>query len=175
VRRNKGRVIAASLVLFTLLAGTIGTTLGIVLAKRQEGYVNALAKQLETQPAKSEEWEFPDADRLRASNIGDVFAADYTASKPFEDVWTYYAKKLGFDQKYNSNLTFGSNSFSSDSGRYQIQILNSTNDPGVASARRPTTKSATLIRRGGYGKVTIIISRAKDEEKTYFTLIVEGK
>jgi serine/threonine protein kinase len=175
VRRNKGQVIATSLILFTLVAGLIGTTLGIVLAKRQEGYVNALARQLETQPAKTKEWEFPDAERHRNSNIGDVFAADYASSKPFEDVWIYYAKKLGFEETYNPNLTFGSNSFHSNSGQYQIQILNSTNDPAAASALRPTTKSATLIRRGTDGKVTIIISRAKDEEKTYFTLIVDGK
>ena len=97
------------------------------------------------------------------------------ARPSFEDVWTYYAKKLGYEQEYKPNNASGSGSFSSNSPGYQIQVLNSTNDPDVASAFRPTTKSATLIRRGGYGKVTIIISRAKDEEKTYFTLIVEGK
>src|SRR5262249_34992529 len=36
VRRHKGQVLAASLVLFALLAGVIGTTWGLVEAKRQE-------------------------------------------------------------------------------------------------------------------------------------------
>ena len=36
VRRNKGQVIAASLVFFALLAGIVGTSLGLVEAKRQE-------------------------------------------------------------------------------------------------------------------------------------------
>ena len=35
VRRNRGQVIAASLVLFALLAGVIGTTLGLLEARRQ--------------------------------------------------------------------------------------------------------------------------------------------
>ncbi len=35
VRRNKGQVLAASLVLFALLAGVIGTTLGLLEARRQ--------------------------------------------------------------------------------------------------------------------------------------------
>jgi eukaryotic-like serine/threonine-protein kinase len=175
VRRNKGQVIATTLVMFTLLTGAIGTAWGVVEAKKAEWHANNLAAQLQSQPAKTEEWECPGADRLRTSNVGDVFAADYVTLKPFEDVWTYYAKKLGYGQEYLPNLTYGSNSFSSDSGPYRIQILNSTNDPAVAKSLRPSTKSATLIRRGAYGKVTIIISRAKDEEKTYFTLIVEGK
>jgi eukaryotic-like serine/threonine-protein kinase len=175
VRRNKGQVIAASLVMLALLAGVIGTTLGIVEAKNQELYANALRGQLRSEPAKPEEWEFPGAERHRASIAGDVYAADYATSKPFEEVWTYYAKKLGYEHEYTQNDISGMSSFSSDSGPYHIQILNSATDPGVARAFRPITKSATLIRRGGYGKVTIIISRAKDEEKTYFTLIVDGK
>jgi serine/threonine protein kinase len=37
VRRHKGQVLAASVVLFALLAGVVGTSLGLVEAKRQEG------------------------------------------------------------------------------------------------------------------------------------------
>jgi eukaryotic-like serine/threonine-protein kinase len=37
VRRNKGQVIAASLVLCSLLAGILGTTLGLLRARQQEG------------------------------------------------------------------------------------------------------------------------------------------
>lgn len=175
VRRNKGRLIAVSLVLLALLAGVIGTTWGIVEARRQEWLANNLRGQLRSQPAKPEQWEFPDAERHRANIVGDVFAADYATAKSFEDVWNYYAKKLGYEQEYRPNDQSGITSFSSDSPGEQIQVLNSTNNPAVAKARRPTTKSSTLIRRGGYGKVTVIVSHAKDEEKTYFTLIVEGK
>jgi len=175
VRRNKGQVIAASLVLIALMAGVSGTTWGLVKAHKQEQRAIAYAGQLRTQPAKTEEWEFPDADQLRDGNLGEVFAADYATSKPFEDVWTYYAKKFGYQQEYKPNLTYGGRSFSSDSPKCLIQILNSTNDPAMAKALRPSSKSATLIRRGADGNVTISISRAKDEEKTYFTLIVEGK
>ena len=43
VRRNKGKVIAASLVLLTLLAGVAGTTYGLIQARKQE----RIAKQQE--------------------------------------------------------------------------------------------------------------------------------
>lgn len=146
------------------------------------GLVIALAGQLRSQPAKTaevegplKEWKAPDAEYLRGGKTGEVFAADYAISKSFEEVWTYYAKRIGYKEEYKPNLTFGGADFSSDRGKYQIQILNSTNDPAVAKAMRPSAKSATLIRRGAGGNVTIFISRAKDEDKTYVTLIVDGK
>jgi hypothetical protein len=142
----------------------------------------AFAGPLRFQPAKAaekggqlNEWEFPDAESHRAVGTrGNVSAADYATSKPFEEVWAYYAKKIGYKQEYQPNLTFGGTYFGG-TGQYRIQILNSTNDPVVAKARRPSAKSATLIRRGAGGNVTVFVSRAKDEDKTYFTLIVEEK
>jgi len=137
----------------------------------------AFAGQLRSQTAKAaeeggelKEWEFPDAESHRTSSVGTVFAADYATSKPFEEVWAYYAKKIGHKQAYKPNQTYGGGA-----GQYQIQILNSLNDPAVAKASRPSAKSATLIRRGAGRNVTVFISHAKDEDKTYFTLIVEGK
>jgi hypothetical protein len=65
--------------------------------------------------------------------------------------------------------------YSEGAGRQEIINLNSTNDPVVAKAMRPTAKSATLIRRGAGRSVTVFISRAKDENKTYFALIIEVK
>jgi hypothetical protein len=138
----------------------------------------AFAGPLRFQPAKAaekggqlNEWEFPDAESHRTGNPGNgLVAADYATSKPFEEVWAYYAKKIGYKKGYKPNLTHGGGA-----GQHLIQILNSTNDPAVAKARRPSAKSATLIRRGAGGNVTIFISRAKDEDKTYFTLIVEEK
>ncbi len=159
LKRHKGRVVAASLVLIVLLAGALGTTWGLVEAKKQEWLANHYAEQLRTEPVNPEEWEFPDADHLRAGTVGGFFAADYAVSKPFEEVWTYYAKKLGYEEEYKPNLSYGGNSFSSNSPGYLIQILNSTNDPGVAKVHRPSTKSATLIRRHAGGTVTIVISR----------------
>jgi len=120
------------------------------------------------QPKVLKEWEFPAAENHRGTSLGKVFVSDHGASKPFEEVWTHYAKKIGYTKKYEPNLTH-----SGGAGQYEIQILNSTNDPGVT--RRPSTKSATLIRRGGGESITVFMSRAKDEEKTYITLIVEGK
>ena len=44
VRRNKGPVLAASLVLFALLAGIVGTTWGLIEARRQDVRANARAE-----------------------------------------------------------------------------------------------------------------------------------
>ena len=44
LRRNRGRAIAASLVLLALVCGIIGTTLGLIEANRQRGYRRDQAK-----------------------------------------------------------------------------------------------------------------------------------
>jgi serine/threonine protein kinase len=55
VKRYKGQVIAASVVFLALVAGIVGTTLGLLEAKRQEG--NALAAADEERQAKLREAE----------------------------------------------------------------------------------------------------------------------
>ncbi len=67
VRRNRGQVIAASLILFALLAGIVGTTLGLFEAKRQEGIARseAAAKELALL-AEAEERRKADAARVEA-------------------------------------------------------------------------------------------------------------
>jgi hypothetical protein len=139
----------------------------------------AFAGSLRFQPANAGEkggqlkdWEFPDAESHRSVRFPQekVLAGDYATSKPFKEVWTYYAKKIGYKKDYEPNLAC-----SGGDGQNEFVILNSTNDPAVAKARRPSATSATLIRRGPGGNVTVFISRAKDEDKTYFTLIVEKK
>jgi hypothetical protein len=47
-------------------------------------------------PGPVKDWEFPDAEHHRGGNVGKVFASDYATSKPFDEVWTYYAKKIGY-------------------------------------------------------------------------------
>ena len=60
VRRNRGQVIATGLVLFALLAGIIGTTLGLIEAKRQEQIareetsLKEVARQAESARAEAE-------------------------------------------------------------------------------------------------------------------------
>ncbi|HEY6562985.1 MAG TPA: serine/threonine-protein kinase, partial [Pirellulaceae bacterium] len=50
VRRYKGKVIAASLLLLTLVAGVVGTTLGLIEARRQQRI--AVAEVLQTEKAR---------------------------------------------------------------------------------------------------------------------------
>ncbi len=47
-RRNRGQAVAASLVLLTLVGGIVGTSLGLVEARRQEEFANAEAREGES-------------------------------------------------------------------------------------------------------------------------------
>jgi len=141
------------------------------------GLTIAFAAHLRGQQLKETEklsplkdWEFPDAKHHRGGNVGSVFASDYSSPKTFDEVWTFYAKKIGYAEEYKPNLSFGGSS-----DRYSIQILNSTNDSAVAVSKRPSAKSATLLRRGAGESVTVFLSRAADEDKTYITLVVEDR
>jgi eukaryotic-like serine/threonine-protein kinase len=55
IRRHKGQVIAASLVLFALVAGIIGTTFGLFEAKRQKGFAEKEWKRAEDEQIKAEQ------------------------------------------------------------------------------------------------------------------------
>jgi eukaryotic-like serine/threonine-protein kinase len=55
VRRNRGRVVAAGLVLSALITGIAGTTLGLIEARRQEGIARAEVKKQEEARGKTRE------------------------------------------------------------------------------------------------------------------------
>ncbi len=55
VQRHKGQVIAASLVLFALLAGVVGTTLGLLEARRQTEFARSEAQAKEVARRDAEE------------------------------------------------------------------------------------------------------------------------
>jgi hypothetical protein len=154
-KRNRGSLIATSLILFVFLAGMIGTTLGIAEAKEQEWIAGNLARQLQSQPAKPEEWEYPGADLQRSTTVGDVYAADYSIPKPFEDVWYYYAKKLGYEKEYIPNQSTGFTSFDSTMGGYQLHILNSFRNPTAVRALTRPQK-----RQHSYDEGTMVSSRS---------------
>ncbi len=67
VRRHKGQVIAASLILFALLAGIAGTTVGLFEAKKQEGIARTEAKAKDDAlQAEAEERKNADAAKVEA-------------------------------------------------------------------------------------------------------------
>ncbi len=67
VRRNRPQVIAASLVLLALLAGMVGTTLGLFEAKRQEDIARSEAAEKElARQAEAEERKMADAAKADA-------------------------------------------------------------------------------------------------------------
>jgi len=67
LKRNKGPVIAASLVLFALLAGMIGTTWGLIEARRQEQIARDEASEKEkARQAEAEQRSVAEAQREKA-------------------------------------------------------------------------------------------------------------
>ncbi len=72
VRRYRGQVIAASLVFFALLAGIIGTTLGLFEAKRQAGIAEVSEKKAVAEKQRAVEFRNKALDALRATTSTDV-------------------------------------------------------------------------------------------------------
>jgi non-specific serine/threonine protein kinase/serine/threonine-protein kinase len=87
VRRHRGQVVAASLVLLALLAGIVGTTWGLVEARRQAGIAcdearaKELARAAEAERADGERQARLDAQRQTA-RAEEAAAAERAASRP---------------------------------------------------------------------------------------------
>ncbi|MDX2037544.1 MAG: tetratricopeptide repeat protein [Isosphaeraceae bacterium] len=95
VKRNKVQVVAASLVLVTLVAGVVGTTVGLIEAKRQER--KALAAADEERKAKREA-ETEKTNALKAAEAERVAKLDADARR--EEA----VRNLGFARKGNELL-----------------------------------------------------------------------
>ncbi len=88
VRRNKGRVIAAGLVLLALVVGIIGTSIGLVRAEYQRG-VAIKARNAETARAEGERLAKLDADQKRRdaeTNLGYAKKANKLLGSVFENL-----------------------------------------------------------------------------------------
>jgi hypothetical protein len=109
VRRHKGQVIAASLVLFALLAGMAGTTWGLIEARRQEQIARgeATAKE-QARQAEAEQREKTEEEKKIAQSVRDFLqnrllaqATTYTpaarelALPLFEETLKLHKAKLG--------------------------------------------------------------------------------
>ncbi len=88
VRRNRGRVIAAGLVLLALLAGIIGTSIGLVRAEFQRGLA-IKARNAETARTEGERLAKLDADQKRRdaeTNLGYAKKANELLGSVFENL-----------------------------------------------------------------------------------------
>ncbi len=88
VRRNKGRVIAAGVVLLVLVAGIIGTSIGLVRAEFQRGLA-IKARNAETARAEGERLAKLDADQKRRdaeTNLGYAKKANELLGSVFENL-----------------------------------------------------------------------------------------
>ena len=99
---------------------------------------------------------------------------DYTVADSFDKVWEFYAKKLGTGLKsYSPGLgTSGGGTDAND--EYSVTVMTSDDRPEIPKSR-PEVKCATLARHTAHATVTVFVSRAKAEDKTYFNLVVARK
>lgn len=119
------------------------------------------------------EWEFPGAESLgsvRALRTGTVLvSAEYKVDKPFKEVWRFYAKKFGSKRDYTPTSQSSGEGYADSQGKqFTVQILSS-------GSERAGILSSTLVRRDERKSVAVHISRGKDEENTYFTLIIQSR
>jgi hypothetical protein len=84
VRKHRAAVLAASLVLFALLAGIAGTTLGLFEAKRQEGLANE--REQGERLAKQKAIEAADKERLATQKALAAAEEEKKAKETVEDV-----------------------------------------------------------------------------------------
>jgi serine/threonine protein kinase/tetratricopeptide (TPR) repeat protein len=84
VRKHRAGVLAASLVLFALLAGIAGTTLGLFEAKRQEGLANK--RELGERLAKQKALEAAEKERLATQKALAAADEEKKAKETVEDV-----------------------------------------------------------------------------------------
>jgi len=111
VRRHKGQAIAASLVLFALLAGMAGTTWGLIEARRQEQIARdeATAKE-QARQAEAEQREKAEEEKKIAQSVRDflqnkllaqadtnTLAARELALPLFQETLKLHKAKLGLD------------------------------------------------------------------------------
>jgi hypothetical protein len=101
-RRNKGEVIAASLVVFALLAGIAGTSIGLFEAKRHERLALAAADQ--EREAKVREAERAEGERLAKLDAQAAAAAEKAAKEQSEVQRKKAERILAFAKKGNEIL-----------------------------------------------------------------------
>jgi eukaryotic-like serine/threonine-protein kinase len=102
VRRNKGHVIAASLLMLALLSGIAGTTIGLFEAKRQEAL--ALAAAAQERDAKVREAERAEGERLAKLDAQAAAAAEKAAKEQSEVQRKKAERMLAFAKKGNAIL-----------------------------------------------------------------------
>ncbi len=81
VRRHKGQVLAATLVLLALLAGMVGTTLGLLEARKQAGIAREEAeKKTQALDEEARQRALAEAEKAKAEQAEAATLADYRAS-----------------------------------------------------------------------------------------------
>src|SRR4051794_6136843 len=85
------------------------------------------------------EWQPPDAKSGSSTTSKTLAGTHYSTSQHLDEVWAYYAQKLGIKEKESPPVSYGS-SISGSGGTVEISIL-STKENGAA------TRAATLVRR----------------------------
>ena len=103
VRRNKGRVIAASLVLVALVSGIVGTTLGLFEARRQEEEAKKQEKIARDEAAAKEEARAAEAQRVRERD--DALGKRDAALGEAKDALARESQRVVERDKANNELT----------------------------------------------------------------------
>jgi serine/threonine protein kinase/tetratricopeptide (TPR) repeat protein len=160
VRRHKGQVIAASLVLLALLAGMAGTTWGLIEARRQEQF--ARAETAAKEQARADEAEKAEGERL--ARLDAVAATEKAvAAEKSEAVLRAQAEQ-------NANLAGMQATLALNTIQDLVsQVQNNLNGPGLFDLKKSLLDSA-LKRVDG---VAGVYEKSTSKEATTLAALME--
>ena len=121
-----------------------------------------------------EEWT-PPGEEPRASGSGDArgFLAHYLSTKPFPEVWTHYAAKLGLTPAPGSDLHYQPNSYTQVFPRLGPRVSDGHATLTIKNIQFPneTDCGATLTRQEPNGR-TVTIFMASQGDRTFVSVLV---
>jgi len=121
-----------------------------------------------------EEWT-PPGEEPHASGSGDArgFLAHYLSTKPFPDVWTHYATRLGLTATPGSELQYQPNFYTQLFPRVGPRASDGHATLTIKNIQFPdqTERGATLTRREPNGR-TVTIFLASQGDRTFVSVMI---
>ncbi len=161
VKRYKGQVLAASVVFFALVAGIVGTTLGLLEAKRQEGVaLGAAEEERQAKLREAERAEGEKAAKLEAQKNLDQANKNLAFAKKGNDILG--SVFMGLDPKKNYATLGEFSQALKDNLKKAVQELEGSaiGDP-LTVAQMQNTLGVSLLHLGEPSQALILFEKAR--------------
>jgi len=109
-------------------------------------------------------WQVPSATVVSGGFTAGLYHTSFLSSKPYLEVWEFYAKRVGFPSKYKADARAVESDCSSRPEACSARAVESHNSDRI--------RSATFAHRGPEGGVVASVSRADSEKQTHIQLTI---